>query len=105
MADERGFHPVEKKIIDWLMDRWTDTVCPVCGHTNEWNISGPAWLPSYGTGVGPGARHFPVIPIACTYCGYTRLLNAFIMQLTREELVEWEGMVDEAAARRLPNRP
>ena len=59
----------------WIKEKWTlPENCPLCG-TIDWTILDLSELRQYAPGyVSPVV--YPVIPVMCDNCGYTRLLNA-----------------------------
>lgn len=82
----------ERKILDHLRQHWKEDICPIC-ESREWNISGPAHLPAYWGRAGSPERHFPLVPVACSVCGYTVLFNAAFAGINTRDLREWQDAV------------
>lgn len=67
-------------IKDWLIEKWKDPTCPVCG-TVGWGASDVLEIPAYGYGRTPELRVTPVSSIMCLECGYTMFFNAILAGL------------------------
>jgi hypothetical protein len=64
---ERSWH--------WLDLHWKGShVCPICS-SNTWDVGDVCELRGFMIGDRPA---FPVFPLVCTSCGYTRLFNALL---------------------------
>jgi hypothetical protein len=80
MPDPGGkLNPQESEAaIAWLQERWTIKICPFHGPTN-WSIGDMIMtLPFSGGGVNIGGPTYPLIPVICSQCGYTVLINAIV---------------------------
>lgn len=71
---------VQAAALAWIKERWgEDRACSICGHTN-WGVGESlglkAWpVPDLFRAFGGNPGVYPVIPVVCTYCGHTQLLN------------------------------
>jgi hypothetical protein len=69
-----------KRVSDWISDKWADGHrCPMCG-TNQWVILPMAEIPvrslqHLGLGI-PAGQAFQVIPVLCTHCAFVAQLLA-----------------------------
>jgi|LauGreSBDMM110SN_4_FD.fasta_scaffold34106_3 hypothetical protein len=76
MADKT--HDTDK-VLRFLSDKWGNRDCAMCGK-GPWEVQGKAFQLSefnHGTLV-VGGPLIPVIPVTCTNCGHTVLVNAII---------------------------
>ena len=68
------------QLIQHLQEKWQDRPCPMC-NARKWNIQSKAFeLREYYGGdlvIGRGPI-IPVIPIICTNCGNTVLVNSLV---------------------------
>jgi hypothetical protein len=72
-----------KKLIDHLNAKWQNPPCPYCKATS-WNASDTIFemRPFHGGGIVLGAGPIvPVIPITCTNCGHTVMINAMVAKV------------------------
>ena len=69
-----------QKFIKYLEEKWKGNPCPIC-KTAKWNVSDGIYeLREFNHGsmvIGSG-QIIPVVPIICSNCGNTVLVNAFI---------------------------
>jgi len=68
------------EFIGWLQDKWGDRKCPLCG-AQKWNVSDTVFeLREFHQGdiIVGGAPIAPVIPVTCSNCGNTVLVNAIL---------------------------
>ena len=77
-----------QEIIDFIHDRWRNSLCPMCGG-DEWSISDKVFeLREFNEGNivlgGPNSAITPVIPVTCRNCGNTVFINALVAELLRE---------------------
>jgi len=66
-------------------------VCPICGH-NVWSLgSGYVAISAEKHPVDQttGGKVFPLVPLLCTYCGNTHLLNLFYLGFTVDD---WDSL-------------
>lgn len=65
------------KLEKYLRDKWGGRPCPLC-HVAKWNIQSSVFeLRQYNaTGIVAGGKVIPIIPVTCTSCGNTVLVNA-----------------------------
>jgi hypothetical protein len=68
------------KLIGYLKDKWAGRPCPMCGHAG-WSIQDGVYeLREFHEGgmvIGGGAL-VPVVPVICSNCGNTILVNAIL---------------------------
>ena len=73
----------QKKLLSRLTEIWKDKTCEIC-RTNEWQIDDTLFeIREYHGGatiIGSGAIK-PLITIACSNCGNTKLMNAIKLGL------------------------
>ena len=67
-------------VIKFLNDKWKGVACPLCGGL-EWSVSDRIFeMREYNGGNlvigGANAMITPVIPVTCSNCGNTVLINA-----------------------------
>lgn len=68
-----------QKVIEHLKEKWKGRSCQMCGVGN-WNVQDTAYEVrqfSQG-GLVVGGPVIPVVPVVCTNCGNTVLVNAII---------------------------
>lgn len=72
------------KLIRHLEDKWSSQNCPMCGHSS-WNIPSEVYeireFHGGGLVVGP-IPIVPVLPITCSNCGNTVLVNSIVAGIT-----------------------
>lgn len=75
-ADER------QKLAEWLNERAPKASCPMC-QTSAWTITGVlvALNVSPPDRIQIGGITLPVVPVACSNCGYVGLISAVIAGL------------------------
>ena len=68
-----------KKVIQFLTEKWGDKACPMCGK-GPFQVQEKAFqLSEFHRGnLVVGGPLIPVIPVTCTNCGHTVLVNAII---------------------------
>ncbi len=68
-----------KKVIQFLTEKWGNRDCPMCGK-GPWEVQEKAFqLSEFHHGnLVVGGPLIPVIPVTCTNCGHTALVNAII---------------------------
>lgn len=68
-----------EKAIAFLQEKWGDRACPMCGK-GPWTVQDKVFqLSEYHSGsLVVGGPLVPVIPVSCTNCGHTVLVNAII---------------------------
>jgi hypothetical protein len=68
-----------KKVIEFLTEKWGDKDCPMC-NKGPWQVQDKLFqLSEYHQGsLVVGGPLIPVIPVTCTNCGHTILVNAII---------------------------
>ncbi len=76
-------------IISYLNEKWQGTSCPYC-RESEWNIQDRIFeLREFNKGDmflgGPNASIIPVIPVMCSNCGHTVLVNAMVAGVLGEK--------------------
>lgn len=66
-------------LISFIKEKWKSQKCPYCQEDN-WNVSDSVFqLTKYANGnMIIGGPVLPVIPIICTNCGNTTMINALI---------------------------
>ncbi len=71
-----------KKIVDHLRVKWAGRPCVMCGVGN-WNIQESTYeLREFNEGnMVIGGPIIPVIPVVCTNCGNTILVNAIVAKV------------------------
>jgi len=66
------------KVIAFLSEKWKGRSCPACGQ-GPWSVQNTIYqLTEFNKDkvVIGGGPVFPVIPVVCTHCGNTALVNA-----------------------------
>lgn len=75
-----------KKLIKYLGDKWQAQPCPMCG-ARRWNVQETSFeLREYHGGnmvIAPGPV-IPLVPVICTNCGNTILINSLVAGLELE---------------------
>lgn len=68
-----------EKLLSHLKVKWASRPCPMCG-SGPWNVQDSIFqLLEYSEGgISIGGPVIPVIPVACTNCGNTVLVNAIV---------------------------
>lgn len=77
-SPEKTVDIIRQKIIDWLEKKWPmPRVCPICKH-NKWNTIGTIHelREFHKTDFVVKGSIIPVIPVICSFCGYTLFFNA-----------------------------
>jgi ribosomal protein S27AE len=72
-----------EKLVNHLNEKWKGRTCPMCGG-GPWNASDMAFeLREFNEGnlVVGGVPITPVIPVTCSNCGNTILINAVVAGL------------------------
>ena len=65
--------------LDWVRERWGEAhACPYCGDA-RWAVGAPVELHRVAGGAGVRA-----VPVTCTQCGHTALIDATVMGLAPE---------------------
>lgn len=72
-------HHDTKKVIAFLSEKWGSRDCPMCGK-GPWEVQDRVFqLTEFHQGnIVIGGPLVPVIPVTCTNCGHTVLVNAII---------------------------
>lgn len=67
------------KLIKFLNEKWGDRACPMC-NKGPWEVQGKIFQLSEfsGGGLVVGGPLIPVVPVSCSNCGHTVLVNALI---------------------------
>lgn len=75
-----------EKAIAFLQKKWGGKACPMCGQ-GPWNVQDKVFqLSEYNGGdFVVGGPLIPVIPVSCTNCGHTVLVNAIIAGAVQPE--------------------
>lgn len=77
MADSELFERAQA----WLNEKWPDEKCPMCGVKN-WEVADLVELRPYsGTSSFVLGGVHPLLPVVCTNCGNTVLVNAVVAGL------------------------
>jgi predicted nucleic-acid-binding Zn-ribbon protein len=67
-----------QKVISFLSEKWGNKECPMCGK-GPWQVQDKVFqLSEFLPGRLIGGLMIPVIPVTCTNCGNTQLINAII---------------------------
>ena len=79
----------DKKIIAHLNAKWVGRACPLCGVAN-WNVQNSTFqlMEFHAGSVVIGGPVIPVVPVTCTNCGNTVLVNALIAGVVQPEAKE-----------------
>jgi len=89
MPDQGGRLSDKEKteILLWLEKHWPDPkVCPICGH-DEWTLGDhlvTLFVWSSGALLA-GSVAYPQAVVTCDTCCYTRLFNALLMGIIKEQ--------------------
>ncbi len=78
-----------QKMIQFLNEKWQGTICPYC-RGPEWNVENKMFeLREYNKGNlylgGPNSSIVPVVPVTCSNCGHTVLVNALVAKVMEEK--------------------
>lgn len=88
MEEEKPVVDAEK-LINHLNEKWKNHPCPMCA-ANSWSLSDKVFeLREYHGGnivLGSGPI-YPVMPVTCTNCGNTVMINAIISGAIEKPLV------------------
>lgn len=79
-----------EKLIGYLKDKWRNRPCPMCAHAS-WTVQENVFeLREYhgGNMVIGGSALVPVVPVTCSNCGNTVLINAIIAGVVDREKVD-----------------
>jgi len=77
------------RVMAFIKSKWSPTFsCPCCG-SKDWQATPKLfqvteYVKSSGIALRAGSV-FPVIPVMCTNCGYTLLINALIAGITIDD--------------------
>lgn len=68
-----------EKLIQFLNEKWGGRPCPMCSK-GPWEVQGKIFqLNEFSQGnLVLGGPILPVVPVSCTNCGYTVLVNALL---------------------------
>ncbi len=74
---------ITEKVLAYLKKTWTEkSQCPMCG-SNSWSVSDKIFeLREYHGGdfiIGGGGPIVPIIPVTCSNCGNTVIVNAIVV--------------------------
>ncbi len=75
-----------KKLLEHLQAKWQTTPCPMC-KARQWNIQERSFeLREFhgGNMVLGGGPIIPVVPVVCTNCGNTILINSLVAGVEEE---------------------
>lgn len=75
---------VKAKLIRHLEDKWSDQKCPMCGHSS-WNVPSEIYeiREFYGGDIIVGPIPIvPLLPVTCSNCGNTILINSIVAGIT-----------------------
>lgn len=80
--------PDANEIIEFLNEKWKNQACPMCGG-HEWTVGDRMFeLREFNNGSitvgGPSSSVAPVIPVVCSNCGNTILINTLATGLLKE---------------------
>lgn len=81
-----------RQIMKWLNEKWPMAQkCPIC-QRREWSVGGTIHeLRQFHNGsLVVAGSVFPVVPIVCSFCGYTLFFNALKLGLVEETEKEGE---------------
>lgn len=76
------------KLIQSINQKWKTKNCPMCGH-NNWNISDKMMtMLEIGENkdivFGGNLTILPLVPITCSECGNTILVNPLVIECTED---------------------
>lgn len=74
-----------KKFIEYLQGKWGERKCPMCGG-GPWTVQDTTFqlIMFYEGGLAVGGPVLPVVPVVCTNCGHTVLVNAIISGVVQQ---------------------
>jgi hypothetical protein len=86
------------KMINYLREKWAGRPCPLCAVGN-WTVQTSAFelRQFYEGNMVLGGPIIPVVPVVCTNCGNTVLVNALIAGVVTREPEAAPPPVAEAA--------
>jgi hypothetical protein len=81
------------KVITHLRDKWGGRVCQQCGEGN-WTVQAKAFelRQFHGGSLVVGGAVLPLVPVICTNCGNTVLVNAIVAGAMSPQPDESEGL-------------
>jgi hypothetical protein len=81
-----------QKLINFLRVKWGGRLCPICG-VGTWNVQDSAFeLREFNDGnMVLGGPLIPVVPVICSNCGNTVLVNAIMADLIKPETSKLPG--------------
>lgn len=82
--DMEGGMSNSQKVQQLINSKWKSKVCPMC-HVNNWDGSEDVFqLMQFSKGgLSVGGPVVPVLPITCSSCGYTVLINAMVAGIVK----------------------
>jgi predicted nucleic-acid-binding Zn-ribbon protein len=72
----------QERLQEWITEKWNHGACPVCG-ANSYQVGAEIGEIRPIAGLSPGKGAYPVVPVNCTNCGYTVLINAIVAGVLR----------------------
>lgn len=81
--------PTSEELITFVKEKWKNQVCPMCG-ARSWTVSDKMFeLREFNDGNlvigGPNASIIPIVPVTCSNCGNTVMINALSTGLLKKE--------------------
>ena len=73
------------KLLSHLKVKWASRACPMCG-SGPWSVQDSTFqLTEFNEGsMVIGGPVIPVVPVVCSNCGYTALVNALVSGAIRQ---------------------
>lgn len=80
------------KVIKFLSEKWRNRPCPVCG-ISAWSVQDSTYeLREFNQGnMVLGGPLIPVVPVICSNCGNTILVNAILAGVVPPEVPSGAG--------------
>lgn len=78
---------VDRERMDAFLNRIRGPVCPLCGNSN-WTAADTVFqaIEFDYKGVMLGGASMPIVPITCTQCGNTHMINALVAGIIDREV-------------------
>lgn len=80
-----------EKLIKFLNEKWGSRACPMC-KGGPWEVQGKIFqlMEFSGGGLVVGGPIIPVVPVSCSNCGHTVLVNALLAGALQKPAAEGE---------------
>lgn len=75
-----------QQLLKFLAEKWANRPCPMCGK-GPWNVQNKTFqlMEFHQGGVVIGGPVVPIVPVACSNCGNTVLVNAILAGVVKPD--------------------